>query len=110
MVQFCPECSNLLRKKIENGKAYLVCKCGYQEFLEISIDQEVVQKKREALDKNLIIVNTEDKISVYPIVKNTCPKCDHNEAETWQIQIRSSDEPSTHFFRCVKCKYSWREE
>ncbi|MFX1428047.1 MAG: hypothetical protein ACFFBE_16460 [Promethearchaeota archaeon] len=43
-------------------------------------------------------------------MKNICPKCQHKEAETWQIQIRSSDEPSTHFFRCVKCKYSWREE
>ena len=110
MVQFCPECSNLLRKKIEEGNEYLACKCGYQEILEDSVDHERVQKKKDALENNLIIVTEEDKINVHPIVKNICPKCQHKEAETWQIQIRSSDEPSTHFFRCVKCKYSWREE
>jgi len=109
MVQFCPECSNLLRKKTEEGNAYLVCKCGYQENMETSIDHESVQKMREAFEKNLIIVSKEDKISILPIAKKVCPKCQNMEAETWQIQIRSSDEPSTHFFRCVKCKYTWRE-
>jgi DNA-directed RNA polymerase subunit M len=110
MVQFCPECSNLLRKKTEDGNAFLACKCGYQEILESSVDKKSVQKKRDALDENLIIVSKEDKISIHPIVKKTCPKCKHNEAETWHTQIRSSDEPSTHFFRCTKCKYTWREE
>ena len=109
MVQFCPECSNLLRKKTEDGNGYLACKCGYQENLDSVIDPESVQKKKEALEKNLIIVNKEDKISLHLIVKRICPKCQHKEAETWNIQIRSSDEPSTHFFRCVKCKYTWRE-
>ena len=110
MVQFCPECSNLLRKKIEDGNVYLVCKCGHQESLDTSIDHESVQKKREALEKNLIIVSKEDKISIHPIVNKICSKCQNMEAETWNIQMRSGDEPSTHFFRCVKCKYTWREQ
>lgn len=110
MVQFCPECSNLLRKKTEEGKSYLACKCGYQEILESSVDQEAIQKKREALKKNLIIVSEEDKISVLLKTKKECPKCQNKEAETWHTQIRSSDEPSTHFFRCTQCKFTWREE
>ncbi|MFX0080848.1 MAG: transcription factor S [Candidatus Hodarchaeota archaeon] len=109
MVQFCPECSNLLRKKTEDGNDYLVCKCGYQEILNSSIDHKTIEKKKEALKKNLIIISEEDKIKVHPIVKRSCPKCQNQEAETWQIQIRSSDEPSTHFFRCVKCKHTWRQ-
>lgn len=72
-------------------------------------DEGSVQKKREALERNLIIVKKEDKISVLLKVKNNCLKCGHNEAETWQLQMRSADEPSTHFFRCLKCKYTWRE-
>ncbi|MFX0144333.1 MAG: hypothetical protein ACFE9C_09660 [Candidatus Hodarchaeota archaeon] len=24
--------------------------------------------------------------------------------------MRSSDEPSTHFFKCTSCKYTWREQ
>ncbi len=73
------------------------------------IDEKSVRKKKEALEKNLIIVKQDDKISVLPKVKEICPKCDHNEAETWQMQMRSADEPSTHFFRCLKCKFTWRE-
>ena len=68
-----------------------------------------VKKKKEALESNLIIVREEDKISILPKVKMNCPKCGHNEAETWQIQMRSADEPATHFFKCVKCKKSWRQ-
>jgi len=111
MVEFCPECSNLLRKKRDDDKFFLICKCGYQR--EIVNDEDNgnlnLQKKKIALENNLIIISEEDKISVHPMVKKDCPKCKHIEAETWQVQIRSSDEPSTHFFRCTKCKYTWRE-
>ena len=109
MVQFCPECSNLLRKKTVDGNGYLACKCGYQENLDAAIDHESIQKKKEALEKNLIIVSEEDKITVHLKVKHDCPKCGHREAEAWQEQTRSADEPSTSFFRCFKCKYTWRE-
>jgi DNA-directed RNA polymerase subunit M/transcription elongation factor TFIIS len=34
MVEFCPECSNLLRKEFIDGKSTLVCKCGFQQKLE----------------------------------------------------------------------------
>ncbi|MCJ7650052.1 MAG: transcription factor S, partial [Candidatus Lokiarchaeota archaeon] len=51
----------------------------------------------------------EDKIIVHPIVSKYCPKCNHKEAEAWQEQTRSADEPSTSFFKCIKCKHTWRE-
>jgi DNA-directed RNA polymerase subunit M len=75
----------------------------------VLIDEKTIKEKGEALEKNLIIVKKDDKISVLPKVKEICPKCNHNEAETWQQQMRSADEPSTHFFRCLKCKFTWRE-
>jgi DNA-directed RNA polymerase subunit M len=95
--------------KKENGDSFLVCKCGYQEGTEVLLDEKTVKEKGKALEKNLIIVKKDDKISVLPKVKEICPKCNHNEAETWQQQMRSADEPSTHFFRCLKCKFTWRE-
>ncbi|MHA1804816.1 MAG: transcription factor S [Promethearchaeota archaeon] len=111
MIQFCPKCDGLLRKQVINGKVYLECKCGYK--IEAKEDKENlkkrVQRKKESLEKNLIIVTQEDKISIHPKVIRTCPKCGHEEAETWQEQTRSADEPSTHFFRCLKCRYTWRE-
>ncbi len=111
MVEFCPDCSNLLRKQVLDGEMYLVCRCGYQAPYENNEENEkmVIEKKKKALEKNLIIVSEEDKISTNPIVTRICPKCKHSEAEAWQEQTRSADEPSTSFFRCVKCKFTWRE-
>ncbi|MCK4381552.1 MAG: transcription factor S [Candidatus Lokiarchaeota archaeon] len=111
MVEFCPECSNLLRKRIDKDNSFLVCKCGYQKEIlpDNSKIETHVQKKKTALENNLVIVSEEDKISVYPKTKKDCPKCINKEAETWQIQMRSADEPSTHFFRCTECKHTWRE-
>ena len=111
MVEFCPECSGLLRKRIMDRKRFLVCKCGYQKELGLN-DEEVekkIQAKKDALDKNIIIVSGEDKISVHPLVTRVCAKCGNKEAEAWQVQTRSADEPSTSFFRCTKCKFTWRE-
>ncbi len=109
MVEFCPECSSLLRKRNAGGEFTLDCKCGYQKPLEKDIEkiEQNIQRKSKALEKNLVIVSED--ISVYPKTSKFCPKCDYKEAETWQIQIRGADEPMTHFFRCVKCKYTWRE-
>ncbi|MFX1419052.1 MAG: transcription factor S [Promethearchaeota archaeon] len=112
MVEFCPECSNLLRKKKVDDKSFLACKCGYERELKPDIvkKEKSLQKKKKALEKNLVILSEEDKISANPKTKKECPKCTNMEAETWQVQIRSSDEPSTHFFKCTSCKYTWREQ
>jgi len=111
MVEFCPDCGGLLRKRKMKGISYLVCKCGYQKRLEIDAKEKKkrIEKKKKRLDENLIIVNHDDKIAVHPTVERICPKCGYNEAETWQEQTRSADEPSTTFFRCLKCKKTWRE-
>ncbi len=110
-MDFCPECESLLRKQLIDGISSLGCKCGYNQALEIdeSEVQEKIQKKKDALKENLIVVSEEDKITVNLIVSKDCPKCDHNEAEAWQEQTRSADEPSTSFFRCTKCKFTFRE-
>ena len=111
MVDFCPECSSLLRKKNENGKSYLACRCGYEEELIVNHDdiKKEVEKKNNALNENLIVVTEQDKVSVHPIVTTVCPKCGSKQAEAWQEQTRSADEPSTSFFKCTKCKFTWRE-
>ena len=111
MVDFCPECSNLLRKQNVNGKNRLACKCGYTQEIETDTDaiNAKIQRKKDALDKNVIVVNQEDKVSVHPKVLVECPKCNNTEAEAWQEQTRSADEPSTSFFRCTRCGKTWRE-
>ena len=34
--------------------------------------------------------------------------CDSKEAVWWMLQTRSADEPTTQFYRCTKCKTTWR--
>jgi DNA-directed RNA polymerase subunit M len=94
-----------------NGEHYLVCRCGYSRKINNNNDdlETDTLKKKKALEKNLIILSEEDKIAVNPIVIKVCPKCGHKEAEAWQEQTRSADEPSTSFFRCLSCKHTWRE-
>lgn len=54
MVNFCPKCCNLLRKKMMNGIYYLVCKCGYSEEL-VSKDREQIikeiQEKKRSINR-----------------------------------------------------------
>jgi DNA-directed RNA polymerase III subunit RPC11 len=38
-----------------------------------------------------------------------CRRCKHDKAYFEQRQIRSADEPTTLFFKCVKCNHGWRE-
>ena len=38
-----------------------------------------------------------------------CPHCEFNKAYFMQIQIRSADEPSTTFYKCVQCKKQWND-
>ena len=52
--------------------------------------------------------STNDEVTM-TTVDEECPKCGHNKAFFWEEQTRASDEPETSFFRCVKCKHTWRE-
>lgn len=37
-----------------------------------------------------------------------CGKCKKNKISYYEMQIRSSDEPSTHFYRCLMCGHRWK--
>ncbi len=48
MLEFCPECNNLLRKRAIDGMNYLACRCGYKRKLEgqaINASVKFVPKK-----------------------------------------------------------------
>lgn len=100
---FCPKCGSLLKPKQEGKKKVMACSCGYR-----STDTEgaTIKEKIEKTDK--VEVVEEDKDIAYPLVDKECPKCGHKKAYFWQIQTRASDEPATQFFKCEKCKHTWR--
>ncbi len=105
-MHFCPKCGLVCVSKREKSKTFLVCrKCGHKikDYKPIEIKEEI---KKDPLDEVVII---EEKREALPKIRLICPKCSNKEAVWWMQQTRSTDEPPTLFFRCTKCKHSWRE-
>ena len=103
-MKFCPKCD--LRLKKNSGDSVLICpKCGYNEHGSINAKEEI-KKQYTKSDINVIAEN-EGKETL-PTIKIHCEKCGNDEAVWWMLQTRSADEPTTQFYRCIKCSYTWR--
>ncbi len=88
--------------KEEKGKKFLACKCGYSNRKVKS------EMKEEVADEEEIRIVDSDE-TTNPIVDADCPDCGPTQAEFWSIQTRASDEPETQFYKCQKCKKTWKE-
>lgn len=101
-MKFCPKCEVRL-KKSDSG---LVCpKCDYSEGGNSESSKTVIEEK-EVSEFN--VLEESDGQEALPTIKIDCEKCGHNEAVWWMLQTRSADEPTTQFYRCTKCSYTWR--
>ena len=104
-MKFCPKCEVKLKK----GDSGLEClKCGYTEG-----QKEVKQKKQTVVDdqepnKEFNIFEENEGEEALPTIKIECEKCGNDEAVWWMLQTRSADEPTTQFYRCIKCRHTWR--
>ena len=103
---FCPKCGSILTPKQKGDKKILVCSCGYTSEGEISLG-ETDRKKEE--EQEIEVVDEEAEAKAMPEVEITCEKCGNNKAYFWEIQTREGDEPPTKFFKCTKCKHTWRD-
>ena len=100
-MEFCPKCGCVLIDKKKNAGCP---RCGYTSKGKIKLEtSEKIEVKQE------IGVIKENQDDVFPIITAKCPKCPNKEAYFWTSQTRSGDEAETRFFRCTKCKYTWRE-
>ena len=107
-MEFCPKCGLVCVSKKEKNKVILVCrKCGHKikEYKPIEIEEKI-----ESGPHNDIVLMSETKETL-PKIKTVCPTCSHKEAVWWMQQTSGlEDGPPTLFFRCTKCKRSWRED
>jgi len=97
-MQFC-ECGGLL---VPSPSGSVCRKCGKKSSSKVNIK---ITTKSEKEGMAVIEDNTPD----LPTTTKECKKCGGKEAYYWLIQTRSADEPPTQFFKCVKCKHTWRE-
>ena len=101
-MKFCPKCEIRLKK----SNSGLACpKCGHSEG-DNSGSSKTVMEEQEVSEFN--VLEGSEGQETLPTIKIDCEKCGHDEAVWWMLQTRSADEPTTQFYRCVKCSHTWR--
>jgi transcription factor S len=105
-MEFCEKCGAMMIPFAqEDGKKVLKCRsCEYTKEIEgrLSVSQNIEKGPRDK-----IIVVDDDSIPM-PVTRASCPKCNNNDAYYWTVQTRRGDEGATEFYRCTKCKHTWR--
>ena len=86
----------------EKGGALVCSRCGFASGLKAG-------KMTESRKPEVKVGVVEEEREVYPKIEAHCPKCGNKEAYFWTLQTRAADEPETRFYRCTKCKRTWRE-
>lgn len=97
---FCDKCGSLV---LPRDKKLICTRCG-KEILNTKGFKLTTEQKKKG---ELLIVDSE--VQTKPTIAVECPKCGNNLAEWWLRQTRGADEPETRFYRCKKCKHTWRE-
>lgn len=100
-MEFCEKCGGII--KVEDNRA--VCaSCGRKLNKKPKIEISEKADHRETIE-----VIKEEASNVHPTVEIECPKCKNQKAYFWTLQTRSGDESETKFYRCTKCKHTWRK-
>ncbi len=100
-MKFCPKCE--VRLKRNNNSSISCPKCGYSES-----DSKKTKKETKEDQSELNVLDENEGKETLPSIKIDCEKCGNNEAVWWMLQTRSADEPTTQFYRCTKCRHTWR--
>jgi DNA-directed RNA polymerase subunit M len=95
---------------LDRKKRVLVCKkCGYEKPVEKESQGQRYIENFSKPKETLIIKEEAGTDNTLPATKAECRKCGNGQAYYWMMQTRSADEPSTRFYRCTKCGFTWRE-
>ena len=105
-MQFCDKCGSMMIPVTgDDGSRQLKCRsCGATKKLngELTVSQNIEKSPR---DKIIVV---EDESIPMPTTSASCPECGNGEAYYWTVQTRRGDEGATEFYRCTKCKHTWR--
>ena len=97
----CERCGNTWQPRVEQP---IKCpKCGHSEK-----GSKATKQVRVEGSTTINVLDENEKKESLPVIKIECTKCGNNEAVWWMLQTRSADEPTTQFYRCIKCSYTWR--
>ena len=99
---FCMKCGTMM---LPSGKKLRCGSCGYSPRGK---PDNIILKEKVELSREQEIEIQDKKVETLPKIKEDCPKGKGKFAFFWTLQTRSSDEPETRFFECVKCAHRWR--
>ena len=100
-MEFCPKCGGMI---LVDGTKVNCGSCGTKIKKKPKIQASEKIEKTET-----IAVIKEGQDETHPIVDMKCEKCKHHECFFWTMQTRAADESETKFYKCTKCKHTWRE-
>ena len=114
-MEYCPKCGRILRE--DRKRKLLICtgkfskdeKCDYEKPSKGNEGQRFVENFNKTRETVIVKDGDRAKDSTLPATKAECRKCGNMRAYYWMMQTRGADEPSTRFYRCTKCNYTWRE-
>jgi transcription factor S len=95
-MEFCKKCGSVIL-----GKKCVSCGFVHDEEVKLETSQTMPKKKE-------VICIDENDNEVNPIVDFPCPKCKNPQSYFWTKQTRAGDEAETRFYKCAKCKHTWR--
>ena len=102
---FCPTCANiLLTEKTINDFRFFCKTCPYV-FKVTQTIENIVHLDRKEVDDVLGGEDAWKNVDRTTIFCANLTVCKNNQAYFKQIQIRSSDEPMTTFYKCTQCDY-----
>lgn len=84
-----------------------------KDFLELSRWELMTQEEKEDAERRttekLRNLEETERSLLHTTSLFECPECHGRECEWRELQIRSADEPTTKFIKCIKCKHNWSE-
>jgi len=98
-MEFCDKCGGII---IVKDKKAVCASCGQKSKKKPKI------KASEKIEKKTPIAVIKEDDNIHPIVDMKCVKCKNKKCYFWTQQTRSSDESETKFYKCTKCKHTWR--
>ncbi len=104
-IEFCDKCASIMVPVKKGKNTYLKCRrCGAEKKKDVKA-LKIIESQKKTRGVTILEKDT----TLLPMVEMKCEKCNNSRAYFWLQQTRSADEPPTQFFRCTKCKYTWRE-
>ncbi len=100
-MEFCEKCGSVIT--ITDNRV-ACANCDHRPKKKPKIEASEKIEKHET-----VAVINEEEDNTYPVVQIDCPSCKNNKAYFWTIQTRAADESETKFYKCLKCKHTWRK-